>query len=105
MIFEDSVAGIKESLLRIFDELIKVSHQLSRPEITLRKSDKQFLPEMTLEDEKYRNAITELSPVLNNLLEPFTVIATELENDYKPYINLRDTDFIKTAPNVKKIQE
>jgi hypothetical protein len=36
--------SIKDQLLRIFDELIKVSHQLSRPETSLRKSDKQFLP-------------------------------------------------------------
>jgi hypothetical protein len=54
--------------LRIFDELIKVSHQLARPETSLRKSDKQFLPEMTLDDEKYRAAQTELSPTLNKLL-------------------------------------
>ena len=38
MLYEDTVASIKEALLRIFDELIKVSHQLARPETTLRKS-------------------------------------------------------------------
>lgn len=38
MFYEDTMPSIKESLLRIFDELIKVSHQLSRPETSLRKS-------------------------------------------------------------------
>lgn len=97
--------SIKDQLLRIFDELIKVSHQLSRPETSLRKSDKQFLPEMTLDDEKYRAAQTELLPILNKLLEPFTVVAAELEQDYKEYINLRDADFVRNSPNIKKIQE
>lgn len=76
MYFEDTMPSIKDQLLRIFDELIKVSHQLSRPETSLRKSDKQFLPEMTLDDEKYRAAQTELLPILNKLLEPFTLIAS-----------------------------
>lgn len=58
MHFEDTIPTIKDQLLRIFDELIKVSHQLARPETSLRKSDKQFLPEMTLDDEKYRAAQT-----------------------------------------------
>ncbi len=31
MHFEDTVPSIKDSLLHIFDELIKVSHQLARP--------------------------------------------------------------------------
>lgn len=103
--YEDTVSIIKESLLKIFDELIKVSHQLSRPETTLRKSEKQFLPEMTLEDEKYRGAYSELSPVLNKLLEPFTVAAGELEADYKEYILLKEGDFVKHNPTVKKIQQ
>jgi hypothetical protein len=68
--------------MKIFDELVKVSHQLSRPETSLRKTEKQFLPEMTFEDEKYRAALTELSPTLNKLLEPFTIVASELETDY-----------------------
>lgn len=68
MYFEDTMPSIKDSLLRIFDELIRVSHQLARPETSLRKSEKQFLPEMTLEDERYRSAQSELSPVLNRLL-------------------------------------
>jgi hypothetical protein len=33
---------------------------------------------MTLDDEKYRAAQTELLPILNKLLEPFTVVASEL---------------------------
>jgi len=33
---------------------------------------------MTLEDEKYRAAQSELSPVLNKLLEPFTIVSGEL---------------------------
>jgi hypothetical protein len=37
-----------------------------------------FLPEMIFEDEKYRAALTELSPVLNSLLEPLKAIASEL---------------------------
>jgi hypothetical protein len=89
MYYEDTMPIIKDSLLKIFDELIRVSHQLSRPETTLRKSEKKFLPEMTLEDEKYRSAQTELSPVLNKLLEPLTNVSTELESDYKEYIQLR----------------
>lgn len=105
MYFEDTMPSIKDQLLRIFDELIKVSHQLSRPETSLRKSDKQFLPEMTLDDEKYRAAQTELLPILNKLLEPFTVIAGELEVDYREYINLREADFVRNSPNIKKIQE
>jgi hypothetical protein len=104
MYFEDTMPSIKDQLLRIFDELIKVSHQLSRPETSLRKSDKQFLPEMTLDDEKYRAAQTELLPVLNKLLEPFTVVAVELEQDYREYINLREGDFVRNSPNIKKIQ-
>ena len=39
-----------------------------------------FLPEMIFEDEKYRTALTELSPILNNLLEPLRTIATEIES-------------------------
>lgn len=31
LIYEDQIPFIKESLLRIFDELVKVSHQLNRP--------------------------------------------------------------------------
>lgn len=60
---------------------------------------------MTLEDEKYRAAQTELSPVLNKLLEPFAIVAGELEVDYKEYIQLKEGDFIKHNPNIKKIQE
>ncbi len=50
MHFEDTMPSIKDNLLHIFDELIRVSQQLARPETSLRKSDKQFLPEMTLDD-------------------------------------------------------
>ena len=50
MIYVDQMVGIKDSLIKIFDEIVKVSHQLIRPESTLRKTDKQFLPEMTFED-------------------------------------------------------
>lgn len=60
---------------------------------------------MTLDDEKYRAAQTELSPTLNRLLEPFTVVASELEQDYQEYINLRDADFVRSTPNIKRIQE
>jgi len=28
-----------------------------------------------------------------------------MEQDYKEYINLKHTDFVKTTPNIKKIQE
>lgn len=105
MFYEDTMPTIKDALLRIFDELIRVSHQMSRPETTLRKSEKQFLPEMTMEDERYRAAQSELSPVLNKLLEPFTMVAGELEIDYKEYIQLREEDFVKHNPNIKKIQE
>ncbi len=44
--------------MKIFDELVKVSHQLPRPEGFLRKVDKMTLPEMIFEDEKYRTALT-----------------------------------------------
>ena len=44
MTYVDQMPAIKESLMKIFDELIKVSHQLIRPESTLRKTEKQFLP-------------------------------------------------------------
>ena len=47
MIYVDQIPMIKESLMKIFDELIKVSHQLIRPENSLRKTEKQFLPEMS----------------------------------------------------------
>ena len=60
---------------------------------------------MTLEDEKYRAAQSELSPVLNKLLEPFTLVSGELEIDYREYIQLRDADFVKFNPNIKKIME
>ena len=50
IIFEDEISEIKDSLIKIFDELIKVSHQLPRPESFLRKVDKMFLPEMIFED-------------------------------------------------------
>lgn len=105
MNYEDTMPSIKDALLKIFDELIRVSHQLLRPETTLRKSEKQFLPEMTLEDERYRAAQSELSPVLNKLLEPFIIVAGELEVDYKEYIQLKEGDFVKHNPNIKKIQE
>lgn len=55
-----------------------MSHSLPRPESFLRKVDKMTLPEMIFEDERYRGALTELSPVLNSLLEPLRVIANEL---------------------------
>jgi predicted PilT family ATPase len=45
--YSDNPKLIKENLLRILDELVKVSQQISRPENTLRKSDKPFLPEVT----------------------------------------------------------
>jgi len=45
---------------------------------------------MTLEDEKYRGAQSELSPVLNKLLEPLTVAAGEFEVDYNEYIQLKE---------------
>lgn len=64
--------------MKIFDELVKVSHSLPRPESFLRKVEKMTLPEMIFEDEKYRVALTELSPILNSLLEPLRVIASEL---------------------------
>jgi hypothetical protein len=41
------------------------------------------LPEMIFEDERYRAALTELSPILNSLLEPLKVIALELETEHK----------------------
>ena len=60
---------------------------------------------MTLEDEKYRAAQSQLSPILNKLLEPFTVISEELEIDYKEYIHLKEGDFVKHNPTIKKIKE
>jgi len=36
--------------MKIFDELVKVSHSLPRPESFLRKVDKMTLPEMIFED-------------------------------------------------------
>ena len=60
---------------------------------------------MTLEDEKYRGAQSELSPVLNKLLEPFTVAAGELEVDYQEYIQLKEAEFVKHNPTIKKIQQ
>lgn len=50
MFYVDPMPKIKDELMKLFDELIKVSHQLIRPESTLRKTEKQFLPEMTSED-------------------------------------------------------
>ena len=88
VIYVDQMAGIKDSLLKIFDEIIKVSHQLIRPESTLRKTEKQFLPEMNFEDESYRNALTEVSPALSKILEPCTSLAAEFDQDYIEYFNL-----------------
>lgn len=88
MVYVDPMPAIKDSLLKIFDELIKVSQQLMRPESTLRKTEKQFLPEMNFEDEKYRNALTEVSPVLSTVLEPLNVIAEEFDQEYIQYLNL-----------------
>ena len=60
---------------------------------------------MSLEDESYRNALTEVSPALNKILEPFNVIATEFESDYAGYIDLNHAEFVKTNPLIKKIKE
>lgn len=35
--YEDDINFIKDQLMKIFDELVKVSHQLPRPESFLRK--------------------------------------------------------------------
>jgi hypothetical protein len=43
---------------------------------------------MSFEDESYRNALTEVSPVLNKILEPLSVIATEFDKDYAEYFSL-----------------
>ena len=43
--------------------------------------------------------------MLNKLLEPFTLVSGELEIDYREYIQLRDADFVKFNPNIKKIME
>jgi ABC-type dipeptide/oligopeptide/nickel transport system ATPase component len=89
MIYVDQMQMIKESLMKIFDELMKVSHQLIRPESNLRKTEKQFLPEMNFEDESYRNALTEVQPALNKIIiEPFTEVANEFEKDYSSYFTL-----------------
>lgn len=40
----DSTQSVKETLLKILDDLIKVSQQVSRPETQLRKVEKQTLP-------------------------------------------------------------
>jgi hypothetical protein len=43
---------------------------------------------MNFEDETYRNALTEVTPALKKVLEPFNVIAKEFETDYLMYLNL-----------------
>lgn len=105
MAYIDQMPLIKDSLLRVFDELIKVSHQLIRPESTLRKTEKQFLPEMSFEDESYRNALTEVSPALNKILEPFTLILGEFEADYSDYMELNFNEFVASNPIIKKITD
>jgi len=32
-------------------------------------------------------------------------VASEMEQDFKEYITLKDADFVKSSPNIKKIQE
>lgn len=105
MMYSDPMPTIKESLIKIFDEIIKVSHQLIRPESTLRKTEKQFLPEMSFEDESYRLALTDVSPALNDILEPLNVLSSQFETDYTPYTTLDSGNFVKTNPTIKKIKE
>ena len=78
MFYEDTMPTIKDALLRIFDELIRVSHQMSRPETTLRKSEKQFLPEMTMEDERYRIIRWAYDGMIKNCEELFKQIQGSL---------------------------
>lgn len=60
---------------------------------------------MIFEDERYRAALTELSPILNSLLEPLKVIASELETEHQEYVNLNANEFIKVNPPIKKLRE
>lgn len=43
---------------------------------------------MTFEDESYRNALTECSPALSKILEPFNSLCTEFDTDFVEYFNL-----------------
>lgn len=60
---------------------------------------------MTFEDESYRNALTECSPALSKILEPFNSLCTEFDTDFVEYFNLNYRQFVKTNPTIKKIKE
>ena len=60
---------------------------------------------MSFEDEKYRNALTEVSPALSKILEPLNTIAMQFDTDYTSYLNLNYNEFVKTNPTTKKIAE
>lgn len=104
MVYSDSVLSIKEALLKILDELVKVSQQIPRPENQLRKSDKQFLPEVSFEDARYRQTLGYLNPMLNNLLEPLNNSLTDL-SPYEKYLNLNPAVFLRGNPIIKNVKD
>lgn len=83
---------------------MKVSQQIPRPENTLRKSDKQFLPDVSFEDARYRQTLGYLNPMLNNLLEPLNNLITDL-NPYEKYLNLNAAIFLRQNPIIKTVKE
>lgn len=102
--YSDNPKLIKENLLRILDELVKVSQQIARPENTLRKSDKPFLPEVTFEDKRYKETLSYLSPKLEELLQPLKNLLVDFV-PYEKYLHMNAATFLKGSPTIKAVKE
>lgn len=104
MMYSENLAQIKDTLLKILDELVKVSQQIPRPENSFRKSDKQFLMEVTFDDKKYKDSVAYLAPKLEALIQPFRNLLTDL-GPFEKYLQLNSATFLRTNPNVKGVKD
>ena len=102
--YSDNPKLVKENLLRILDELVKVSQQIPRPENTLRKSDKPFLPDVTFEDKRYKETLSYLSPKLDDLLQPMKNLLVDLA-PYEKYLYINAGTFLKGNPAIKAVKD
>ena len=50
--FKDNLAIVREKLLKICKKIVIVSHRIQRPEVGLRKSDKEFLMHFALSNDE-----------------------------------------------------
>lgn len=66
-----NLQAMRESLLKVLDEIARVSTSISRPECLAGQSPKaQYLDEFPAESQELRQAMARLSPALERLFEP-----------------------------------